>query len=56
MSAQRKDHNRRIAVVVMGDLDRSPRMINHALSIANNTDYSVDLVGYKGNSLPEAIE
>ena len=46
----------RIAVVVMGDVDRSPRMINHALSIANLTKtYYADLIGYRGNSLPQAV-
>jgi len=41
---------------VMGDVDRSPRMINHALSIASQTvDYSADLIGYRGNSLPQAV-
>ena len=51
---RRRDPNKkRIAVVVMGDVDRSPRMINHALSVANvTTTYNADLIGYKGNSLP----
>lgn len=40
----------------MGDIDRSPRMMNHALSIANLTDYGADLIGYNGHSLPEAID
>ena len=53
---KRKADDPKIAVVVMGDVDRSPRMINHALSIANlTTSYSVDLVGYRGNSLPQAV-
>ena len=50
---RRDPNNKRIAVVVMGDVDRSPRMINHALSVANVTKtYNADLIGYKGNSLP----
>ncbi len=54
---RRRDPNRKkLAVVVMGPLDRSPRMINHALSAANLTDYYVDLVGYRGQSLPQAVE
>jgi beta-1,4-mannosyltransferase len=40
----------------MGDVDRSPRILNHALSIANNTPYSVDLIGYRGNSMPASIK
>ena len=55
MSKKPKDLNKRIAVIVMGDVDRSPRMINHALSIANLTEYQVDLIGYRGNSLPESV-
>jgi hypothetical protein len=40
-----------IAVVVCGDLDRSPRMCNHALSAANSKLFRrVDLIGYRGNS------
>ena len=46
----------RIAVVVLGDIDRSPRMLNHALSLARHTDYNVDLIGYRGNSLPEEVQ
>ena len=54
---KRRDPNKKkIAVVVMGDVDRSPRMINHALSIANLTSYYVDLIGYQGNSLPKSVE
>ena len=41
--AQRK---RKIAIIVMGDIDRSPRMMNHALSVANLTGYQADLIGY----------
>ena len=44
-----------IAVVVLGDLDRSPRMLNHALSAAQN-GHQVTLIGYQGSSLPAAIE
>jgi len=54
---KRKGQQNRIAVVVMGDVDRSPRMINHALSAASITkDLQVDLIGYRGNSLPYAVE
>ena len=51
---RRNLYRNRIAVVVMGDVDRSPRMINHALSIATEGN-SADLIGYKGNSLPQAV-
>ncbi len=57
MSICKRKGVNRVAVVVMGDVDRSPRMINHALSVATLTkDYNVDLIGYRGNSLPQAVE
>ena len=55
------DHTPRkssIAVVVLGDLDRSPRMLNHALeaSLVNEGEgFDVTLIGYRGSSLPAAI-
>jgi beta-1,4-mannosyltransferase len=45
---------RRIAVVVLGDLDRSPRMINHAIE-ASEHFLSVTLIGYRGTSLPQKV-
>jgi len=37
----------------MGDIDRSPRMCNHAVSVATLTQkYYADLIGYRGNSVP----
>jgi beta-1,4-mannosyltransferase len=54
---RRNPNKKRIAVVVMGDVDRSPRMINHALSVANMTQsYEADLIGYQGSSLPETVK
>ena len=40
-------NGRRAAVVVLGDLGRSPRMQYHALALAND-GFSVDLIGYGG--------
>ena len=37
------------AVMVYGDLGRSPRMLNHAQMITENTDYTVYLIGYLEN-------
>lgn len=37
----------RIQILVLGDIGRSPRMQNHAISIAKHGGF-VDLVGYKG--------
>lgn len=37
------------AVLVFGDLGRSPRMQNHALEIVKHTKYNVYLIGYNGN-------
>ena len=45
-----------IAVVVLGDTGRSPRMQYHALSFANlNETNRVSLIGYKGEQCIESI-
>lgn len=44
----------RTAVVVLGDLGRSPRMQYHALALAVN-DSAVDLVGLEGAPLTDAV-
>ncbi len=36
------------AIIVFGDIGRSPRMQNHALEFSKNTDYHVYLIGYLG--------
>jgi hypothetical protein len=36
-----------VAVVVMGDIARSPRMVNHARELASN-GFAVVLIGYRG--------
>ena len=41
-------------VVVLGDLGRSPRICNHALSLANE-GFLVTLLGYSGSSLKSEI-
>ena len=41
---------------MLGPLDHSPRMLNHACSIAANTSYRVDFVGYRGGSMPKKLE
>ncbi|CAN0896987.1 UDP-glycosyltransferase TURAN [Linum grandiflorum] len=43
----------RACVVVLGDIGRSPRMQYHALSLANQANFEVDIVGY-GGSTPHA--
>ena len=45
-----EDDERRIQIVVLGDIGRSPRMQYHALSVANNGGY-VELVGYRDSDL-----
>ena len=45
----------RVAVVVVGDLGRSPRMQAHALALANR-GASVDLVGYGDSPVYPEIE
>lgn len=44
----------RVAVVVLGDLGRSPRMLYHAKALAAR-GVDVDLVGYAETALPDAI-
>ena len=44
----------RVCVVVMGDLGRSPRMLYHALELAD-AGAAVDLVGYAGRPLPRRV-
>ncbi|KAF9929079.1 hypothetical protein FBU30_001865 [Linnemannia zychae] len=44
-----------LCLVVLGDIGRSPRMLLHARS-ALNAGYKVDVIGYKGSSLPEDLE
>jgi len=44
---QQMNQGRRAAVLVLGDLGRSPRMQYHALALANE-GFSVDLIGYGG--------
>lgn len=41
----------RVCVLVLGDVGRSPRMQNHAISLAKS-GHLVDLVGLPGNSCP----
>ncbi|KAJ2056546.1 mannosyltransferase [Coemansia sp. S2] len=44
----------RVAVLVLGDIGRSPRMQYHALSLAK-AGHSVDLIGYPGSTPMEGI-
>ncbi|XP_031498799.1 UDP-glycosyltransferase TURAN isoform X1 [Nymphaea colorata] len=46
---------RRAAVVVLGDLGRSPRMQYHALSLACQTGLEVDIVAYGGSDPHRAL-
>ncbi len=45
----------RVAIVVLGDLGRSPRMCNHAIAAAQR-GAEVDLVGYRGTRCSAEIE
>ena len=47
---------KRIGVFVMGALDQSPRMLNHALSLAEFTELEIDFIGYEGTSMPAKLE
>jgi beta-1,4-mannosyltransferase len=44
----------RVVVVVLGDLGRSPRMLYHALALADS-DADVELVGYRESELPDEV-
>ena len=46
---------KKIGVFVLGPLDRSPRMLNHSLSLAEFTKLQVDFIGYKGSSMTEKV-
>ena len=46
--------SRHACVVVLGDIGRSPRMCNHAMSLAEE-GYHVDLIGYGGSSVGQQL-
>eukprot|EP00252_Welwitschia_mirabilis_P009532 TRINITY_DN22174_c0_g1_i1.p1 TRINITY_DN22174_c0_g1~~TRINITY_DN22174_c0_g1_i1.p1 ORF type:complete len:484 (+),score=97.08 TRINITY_DN22174_c0_g1_i1:435-1886(+) len=50
------ERRHRAAVVVLGDIGRSPRMQYHALSLARQASYEVDIVAYKGTEPHAAIQ
>src|SRR5215470_11695523 len=50
----RSGHARRVTVVALGDLGRSPRICYHALALAE-AGARVDLVGYVESALEPAI-
>src|SRR6266478_10214777 len=54
MSPMTQERRSRVAVVVLGDLGRSPRMQYHALALADHVA-DVDLVGHSGCALPSAV-
>ncbi len=56
MCKRKKQGRRNAAVVVLGDIGRSPRMQNHAIEIVNKTDYNVYFVGYHENRAHDKIE
>lgn len=47
-------NTKRVWIVVLGDISRSPRMQNHAKSFAEN-GYLVEFVGYVDNKVNEVI-
>lgn len=48
--------SRSVAVVVLGDVGRSPRMQYHTASLAGLPDTQVSLVGYSGEQCIESVE
>jgi beta-1,4-mannosyltransferase len=54
-SEQSKHSLRSVAILVLGDIGRSPRMMYHAQSFAEN-GFSTNLIGYGGMStVPNAL-
>ena len=47
---RRHSAEKRVSVVVLGDIGRSPRMQYHCLSLARH-GFSVDFIGYGGKKL-----
>ena len=43
-----------ISVIVLGDLARSPRMLNHVYSLLSH-DCKVNLIGYEDSALPKVF-
>jgi hypothetical protein len=43
-----------ISVIVLGDLARSPRMLNHVYSLLSH-DCKVNLIGYEDSALPKVL-
>ncbi|KAK7512731.1 putative beta-1,4-mannosyltransferase [Phyllosticta citriasiana] len=49
-----KNDTKRIQIVVLGDIGRSPRMQYHAMSLAR-LGYAVDIIGYKESDIHPAL-
>lgn len=45
----------KIGVFVMGDMGRSPRMLNHAIELAQNQENAVELIGQRTSDLPLTV-
>lgn len=45
------EQKKNIKIVVLGDIGHSPRMVNHAISLAK-CGHTVDVIGYKESELP----
>ncbi|KAJ1964712.1 mannosyltransferase, partial [Dipsacomyces acuminosporus] len=52
--ARPEDQRKSVAVLVLGDIGRSPRMQYHALSLSKH-GYHVDLIGYPGSTPMQEI-
>ncbi|KAK8227564.1 beta-1,4-mannosyltransferase [Phyllosticta capitalensis] len=50
-----KNDAKRIQIVVLGDIGRSPRMQYHAMSLARH-GYTVDIIGYKESDIHPALD
>ena len=46
----------KVGVFVLGPINRSPRMLNHSLSLSQFTDLQVDFIGYEGSGVPNQLK
>lgn len=54
MSSGKFDDN--FCVLVLGDIGRSPRIVNHIVELAENSPSTVDVICYRDTSLPPSLE
>jgi len=48
--------SQKVGVFVLGPINRSPRMLNHSLSLSQFTKMQVDFIGYEGSGVPSQLK